>query len=344
MCCMTQQQAKNSNQLNGFDPGLLGKAVSLLEQMLSAQHLSPVRTRTFSPTPTPVAGSTGPCRICQAPDHSTKAHCFKEGLCFKCHKAGHRGFEKASKTEYKAHRNRFRTRFKLDSPHREGGSVGIRNAENPPNDSVRVLVTSTDYSQQGTDSLSEESNSKPSVYRIRPLNPTSVPHYERINDEDDLFYTPVMIEGNVELLALVDSGSVTCTLSEAAEQILRDNNLINDLSCKPTKKMLTGCGGNQARAKCEYELNVDMLDCRMTVNFLVVPGQEDDMIVGSNVIRYVTQLVKKTNWYWDKLSKPVENRGNDPLLNMLSNVERWHGKKIPDRTHITDLARLSDNV
>ncbi|XP_041920456.1 uncharacterized protein LOC121684466 [Alosa sapidissima] len=163
MCCMTQQQAKNSNQLNGFDPGLLGKAVSLLEQMLSAQHLSPVRTRTFSPTPTPVAGSTGPCRICHAPDHSTKAHCFKEGLCFKCHKAGHRGFEKASKTEYKAHRNRFRTRFKLDSPHREGGSVGIRNAENPPNDSVRVLVTSTDYSQQGTDSLSEESNSKPSV-------------------------------------------------------------------------------------------------------------------------------------------------------------------------------------
>lgn len=209
--------------------------------------------------------------------------------------------------------------------------MGTRKALKSPNSSVSVQVTSNSYPQHEMNSLSAASTCELSAYEMRPPYPTSVLQYERIDDEDDLFYAPAMIGGKIELLALVDSGSVTCTLSEAAEQILRDSNLIDDQSCKPTKKTLTGCGGNQTKPKCEYELNVDMFDCRMTVNVLVVPGQEDDMIVGSNVIRHVTQQVKKTSWYWNNVSKPVGNSGHDPLLNMLSNVKRWHGKKIPDR-------------
>lgn len=115
-----------------------------------------------------------------------------------------------------------------------------------------------------------------------------------MNDEDDLFRATVLVEEKVELLALVDSGSVTCTLSESAERILQDQ--CDNLS-KPTRKVLTGCGGKQTKPKCAYELNVDLLGCKMTVNFLVVPGQEDDMIVGSNVLRHVTQQVKNTKWY-----------------------------------------------
>jgi len=155
--------------------------------------------------------------------------------------------------------------------------------------------------------------------------------YTKVNDEDDLFRAPALVEGKVELLALVDSGSVTCTLSESAELILQDHSLICDKSRKPTKKVLTGCGGNQTKPKCEYELNVDLLGCKMTVNFLVVPGQEDDMIVGSNVLRHVTQQVKNTKWYWEKISQPVKGNSNDPLLSLLSNVDRWHGDRMPKR-------------
>lgn len=100
---------------------------------------------------------------------------------------------------------------------------------------------------------------------------------------------------------------------------------------KPTTKVLTGCGGNQAKPKCIYELNVDLLGCKMTINFLVVPSQEDDMIVGSNVLRHVTKQAKKTSWYWESVSQPAKKNDQDPLLSLLSNVGCWQGDKIPKR-------------
>ncbi len=157
------------------------------------------------------------------------------------------------------------------------------------------------------------------------------PIYTKVNDEDDLFRAPALVEGKVELLALVDSGYVTCILSESVESILQDHGLICNEMSKPTNKVLTGCGGNQTKPKCAYELNIDLLGCKMTVNFLVVPGQEDDMIVGSNVLSHVTQQVKNTKWYWEKISQPVKENSNDPLLSLLSNVDRWHGDKMPKR-------------
>lgn len=201
--------------------------------------------------------------------------------------------------------------------------MGVRQAKTPENP-LTVHVTTSD-------NLSENSASE--VTTVQQKTPCEAPKasYQRINDEDDLFYAPVLVEGKVKLLALVDSGSVTCTLSEAAERTLKDWNLIRTDSSKPTKKILTGCGGNETKPKCTYELNVDMLECKMTINFLVVPGQKDEMIVGSNVIRHVTQQMRKTEWYWKSLSQPVQDNDQEPLLNVLSNVDRWHGDKIPQR-------------
>lgn len=183
------------------------------------------------------------------------------------------------------------------------------------------------------DSLTQKADneSEASTFENSCLHFLQEPIYTKVNDEDDLFRAPALVEGKVELLALVDSGSVTCTLSESAERILQDHSLICDNLSKPTKKVLTGCGGNQTKPKCAYELNVDLLGCKMTVNFLVVPGQEDDMIVGSNVLRHVTQQVKNTNWYWKKISQPVKENSNDPLFSLLSNVDRWHGDRMPKR-------------
>jgi hypothetical protein len=44
----------------------------------------------------------------------------------------------------------------------------------------------------------------------------------------------------------------------------------------------------------------------MAVSVLVLPGQTDDMIVGSNTIKHIMQQVKKTRCYWDSLSKPAK--------------------------------------
>lgn len=155
--------------------------------------------------------------------------------------------------------------------------------------------------------------------------------YKKIDDEDDLFYATAVIEGKVELLALVDSGSTTCTLSEPAERILRSGNIIDGQSSQPTEKVLIGCGGNETKPKYTYELNIDLLGCKMTVSFLVVPGQVDDMIVGSNVMRHIMRQVKKSDWFWDNVSQPAREDSHEPLLDLLSNVDRWHGNRIPKR-------------
>lgn len=155
--------------------------------------------------------------------------------------------------------------------------------------------------------------------------------YPKIESNDSLFYVPVMVQEIVELQALIDSGSMTCTLSESAEDTLLRCNVIKPESRKPTQVVLVGCGGNQAQPKYEYDLNIDLLDCKMAVSVLVVPGQTDDMIVGSNAIKHIMQQVKKTKWYWDSLSKPAKGDSHGLLLSMLANVNRWHGDKIPDK-------------
>lgn len=91
--CMTQQQAvgqNNSATPTNSDQAPLNKVISLLEKLLSTQEQNQRRTSARTPQTNTAAG---PCRICKASDHSTQSHCFKEGLCLKCHRTGHRGFE-----------------------------------------------------------------------------------------------------------------------------------------------------------------------------------------------------------------------------------------------------------
>lgn len=82
--CMAQQQA-NASQPNS-DQASLTKVISLLEKLLASQEQT-------GPQTNETTGSSALCRVCKAHDHSTKAHCFKEGLCFRCYKTGQRGFE-----------------------------------------------------------------------------------------------------------------------------------------------------------------------------------------------------------------------------------------------------------
>lgn len=96
--CMTQQQSSATNQASGLDSALLGRVASLLEQFLVQKKGQEQKIEQGKVVP---VDSAAPCKICRALDHTTKTHCFKEGLCFRCFKTGHRGFECPDKRQPK---------------------------------------------------------------------------------------------------------------------------------------------------------------------------------------------------------------------------------------------------
>lgn len=64
---------------------------------------------------------------------------------------------------------------------------------------------------------------------------------------------------------------------------------------------------------------------------LVVPGQKDQLIVGTNVIKYILSQLKQSQCYWCVMNQP--NFTGEPeiqrSLSMLSGYNRWEGGSIP---------------
>ena len=100
-----------------------------------------------------------------------------------------------------------------------------------------------------------------------------------------------------------------------------------------TDLVLVGCGGVQVKPKCVYQLEMNVYGREeVSVPTLVVPGQHDQIILGSNVIKHLIHHLKQTQSYWRVMNKPEST--DDPavkhFLNMLSGVNRWKGNVIPD--------------
>ena len=146
------------------------------------------------------------------------------------------------------------------------------------------------------------------------------------------FYTDVLVNVEVVLRALLDSGSMTCTISEAAEQRLQNAVLSPELKEVKTGITLVGCGGVHVQPKCMYQLKMVVYGHVISVPTLVVPGQQEDLILGTNVIKYLIGQLKQTPMYWRVVSKPetTNELEVEQFLNMLSGLNRWKGDKIPD--------------
>ncbi|KAJ8412937.1 hypothetical protein AAFF_G00105190 [Aldrovandia affinis] len=131
---------------------------------------------------------------------------------------------------------------------------------------------------------------------------------------------------------MIDSGSMACTLSEAAEASLLQHN--PDLrGCPADDVVIIGCGGHRVTPKAIYNVDVVVYDCKMVVPMLVVPGQTDDMILGSNAIKKILELMRKTDSYWRLVSEPSGGSDEDchRFFSLLSNTERWRGDTVPDK-------------
>lgn len=154
----------------------------------------------------------------------------------------------------------------------------------------------------------------------------------RLDKADSLFYTNAHVEDAVSLEALLDTGSMACTISEEAEQLLSDagSELTPHDTCPDM--VLVGFGGVKVKPKCIYDLKVEVYGCTFQVPTLVVPGQQDQMILGTNVIKYLLKHFKQCPQFWQVLSKPESADVPEIMqfLNMLSGMNRWRGETSPD--------------
>ncbi|KAK0152244.1 Retrovirus-related Pol polyprotein from transposon 17.6 [Merluccius polli] len=162
---------------------------------------------------------------------------------------------------------------------------------------------------------------------------------QRIQKSDSLFYTTVTAAG-VSLKAMMDSGSTGCTLSvPAVQRLLQQNPDMRQYSADDV--VIIGCGGHQVTPSAICDVEVEVYDCKMIIPMFVVPGQTDDMILGSNAIKTIIRLMRKTDGYWRLMSEPSSVFDEDchDFFSLLSNTERWRGDTVPDKVGTLKLQR-----
>lgn len=132
-----------------------------------------------------------------------------------------------------------------------------------------------------------------SVFKEKEMGRTPViQNTQRLRQHDELFYESVTLGGIVSVKALLDSGSMACTLkADLIPQLLRQG-VLKEPSLCDTDTVLIGCGGSRTLPVGVCELQMEMCGCSVIVPTLVVNGQSDDLIVGSNLLRYVISGLK----------------------------------------------------
>ncbi|XP_039503265.1 uncharacterized protein LOC120459855 [Pimephales promelas] len=153
----------------------------------------------------------------------------------------------------------------------------------------------------------------------------------RVGSSDSLFYTSVIMGDSVKMGGMLDSGSMACSISEAAETKLRDAGVITDQKLIDANVVLVGCGGLRVKPKCAFEVEMEVYGCKVLVPTLVVPGQRDELILGTNVIKHILHQSKLCESYWEAVSGPCPDRDPEAehFLSMLSGLNPWRGEDVP---------------
>lgn len=163
---------------------------------------------------------------------------------------------------------------------------------------------------------------------------------QKVPQADSLFYTSVSVEKDLVLKALIDSGSMACTISESAEERVLKN--ISDMTSQSAEDIvIVGCGGHRVAPTAVYDLKATVYGCSMIIPALVVPGQTEEMILGTNVIKRLLMQLRETDGYWRLMSKSSNNESDEccMFLSLFSNAERWRGESIPEKVGTVKLQR-----
>lgn len=115
-----------------------------------------------------------------------------------------------------------------------------------------------------------------------------VQNIHKIEPFGELSHAPVTINGSVQLQGLFDSGSMACTISKVGEQRLLSENIRTQQHELTQRIILVGCGGVQVSPKCMYDMELGLYGVKCMVPVLVVAGQKDEIIIGTNMLKYVS--------------------------------------------------------
>lgn len=158
---------------------------------------------------------------------------------------------------------------------------------------------------------------------VPPEKTLIVQDLQRLSKTDSLFYTEVSTDSGHVLRALVDSGSMACTLSETANKKLSQS--IPNIGEKTAEDfVIVGCGGHLVTPSAMYDLTASVYGYKVIIPVLVVPGQTDDMILGSNAIKWLISQMKDTVGS-QIITSPVSSAhaNNFPqLISLLSSSDR----------------------
>lgn len=155
---------------------------------------------------------------------------------------------------------------------------------------------------------------------------------QKLKSSDSLFYTPVTVDNKVTLRAMLDSGSMACSLSVEALNKLTDAGVVQLNEQETTDVVFVGCGGVRVKPQSVVNLKLAVYGCAVSVPTFVVQNQQDELIIGSNVIRHLVRQLKSDASYWEAVS--MSNSGNQELeqfLSLLAGLERWSGGDVPDK-------------
>ena len=175
----------------------------------------------------------------------------------------------------------------------------------------------------------------PEGYRVVVQGSAEVPAFS------ELFYTQVGVNDAVELKGMIDSGSMACTLNEEAECSLREAGVLMGEPQSAERIVLVGCGGKQTRPKGIYDLTLTVYGVECIVPVIVVPGQRDELIIGSNVLKHLMRVMKGSDDYWKLVSAGCKHSLLDyeHFLDIMSCTTRWRGDKVPDKIGTVKLPR-----
>lgn len=174
------------------DTGALEWVLNMLERVL--ERTSPQVAPPFRPHSS-CWSCPSLCRVCGKKAHSTWSHCMSEKRCLNCFEVSHQ------------HRNCPRIVTEAGSSsqkqgnwstqHQGGGSVG---------DDIQTLQDE-DASSIYKSARKSKTNNNMVVFQ----------NLTKLARADSLFYTDVLVNDKFPLQALLDSGSMACTINEEAE-------------------------------------------------------------------------------------------------------------------------------
>lgn len=163
---------------------------------------------------------------------------------------------------------------------------------------------------------------------------------QRLSNTDSLFHIEVATENGHVIKALLDSGSMACTVNEKTDTELSKS--LHTIERKTAKDfVIVGCGGHLVTPTALYDLTATVYGYKVIVPVLVVPGQSDDMILGSNLIKWLIAQTNDTVESCADMSQQsdAQNDKLPKLLSLLSQSEQCNTKTLPDKIGTAKLKR-----